>query len=62
MNDFFDGNGVFSKVPVDFTAISFAQLQNYLESHEDDIALGINDFAELRKTFCVIMHRSPERC
>lgn len=34
-------------------------LKEYLEFHEDDIALGIDDFAELRSVFIVMFNRQP---
>ncbi len=38
---------------------NLAPLIAYLESHESDIAWGINDFGELRSTFFMLTGRKP---
>lgn len=34
-------------------------LSKYLEYHEEDIAIGINDFGELKELFIEIFKRDP---
>ncbi len=34
-------------------------LIDYLLSHEDDIALSINDFGDLKELFIFTIHRKP---
>ena len=36
------------------------KLVNYLESHEDDIAIGINDFGDLKDVDTDILKREPK--
>jgi len=36
------------------------ELAQYLLDHEEDIAIGINDFDELRSTFKAIIGREPK--
>ena len=35
-------------------------LKSFLESHEDDVAYGINDWYELKPVFLALMGREPE--
>lgn len=35
-------------------------IADYLRAHETDIALGINDFADLRSVFIEVFNRKPE--
>jgi len=39
----------------------FNQLWAFLVAHECDIALGVNDFGELRKVFITVVGRKPEK-
>jgi len=42
-----------------FSITGLNDLNNYLISHEEDIALGINDFGCLRTIFTDIFNRDP---
>jgi hypothetical protein len=46
-------------ISITMTVDARADLLDYLESHEDDIALGINDFGLLRRLFCELIGRQP---
>ena len=37
------------------------EISDYLKTHEDDIAWGINDFDELRTTFEFFFDRAPQK-
>jgi len=39
--------------------LDFESLQNFLKRHEQDIAMGINDFSDLAELFEAVMKRSP---
>lgn len=36
-----------------------ASLSDYLKRHEEDIALGVNDFGDLKELFIDIFEREP---
>lgn len=44
---------------VKLSLTTFKDLKEYLEFHEDDIAIGRNDFGDLRKLFIEIFDREP---
>ena len=43
-----------------FRGKNYDDLVNYLLDHEEDIALGINDYGDLRGAFIDIFDRPPE--
>lgn len=48
------------KVLLEMTVPDFNRLTDYLVSHEEDIAVGINDFEELYKLYVLVCGDPPE--
>ena len=44
---------------IEIPILEYKKLVNYLESHEDDIALSINDFSDLKGVYTAILKREP---
>lgn len=45
---------------IEISTLECKELIDYLKSHEDDIALGINDFGDLRSVYIAIFKKEPK--
>jgi len=49
-----------SMTSMEFPTVILTGLIEYLQNHEEDIAIGINDFDDLRNLFLLLTGRWPE--
>lgn len=50
-----------AKVTIEIGVIGFNKLADYLASHEDDIALEMNDFGDLCDIYVAVFDEDPEK-